>query len=154
MELSSYVAALRADLAAAAAAGGEASRQAADLLATALEPAVRLVLMDAIADAAAEVTTALDDVTVDVRLRGREPELVIAVADRPPSEPAPSPDVEEGTARVTLRLPETVKTNVEAAAASQGISVNTWVVRAVTRELDPPTTRRAGRRTLTGYARG
>jgi hypothetical protein len=55
---------------------------------------------------------------------------------------------------VTLRLPETVKTNVEAAAASHGISVNTWVLRAVTRELDPPTTRRAGRRTLTGYARG
>lgn len=44
---------------------------------------------------------------------------------------------EGGTSRVTLRLPEQLKTRMEDAARREGFSLNTWLVRAVTRALDP-----------------
>jgi hypothetical protein len=59
----------------------------------------------------------------------------------PPAEPSPSaapPDAEEGgTARITLRVQEQLKSRIEAAAAREGFSVNTWLVLAVTRGLEP-----------------
>lgn len=149
MELSSYVETLRDGLLAAAAAGGEESRRSAGLLAIALEPAARLALMDALSAAAAEITAALDDVRVEIHLRGREPDVVV-VAERP-AEPVPA-ESDEGTARVTLRLPETLKARVERAATEQSVSVNNWLVRAISRGLETPT-RRVGR-TLSGYTRG
>jgi hypothetical protein len=166
MDLSPYVESLRRDLLAAAAAGTDETRRTAEHLAAALEPAVRLSIMDALSDATADVTAALSGVTVEVRLHGREPRISVDVdAVEPDPEPAPTPAAppapetgeEAGTARVTLRLPESVKARTEEAANRAGISVNSWLVRAVTQALDgpprPPEPGRPGRR-LIGYARG
>jgi hypothetical protein len=151
MDLTPYVESLRHDLAAVAAAGTEETRRLAELLTAALEPAVRLAMVDALSAAAAEVTEALSGPTVEVRMHGREPRIVVTQAE--PEPPAAGPDETEGTARITLRLPESVKTRVESAAGSDSLSVNTWLVRAVLRALDSPPNPRVGRR-LTGYARG
>jgi len=158
MDLTPHLDALRADLAAAAAVGGPEAGRAAELLAVAVEPALRLLLVDLLADAAAELAPQLGGTPVEVRMRGRDPELVISA---PVAAPAPEPAAEdEGTARLTLRLPEGLKARVEAAAAADGISVNAWLVRAVTRAVEPAGARFAwttppglGPRRLSGYGR-
>ena len=153
MDLSPYVENLRNDLAAAAEAGGQDSRAAAERLAMALDPAVRLALMDALSQAAAEITAELPAGSIDVRLRGREPQFVVDVPTvampAPPQAPTPPPapqapgdeavDVEEddAVARITLRIPESLKYKAEELAAKGGHSLNAWivnVVRAATRE--------------------
>ncbi|HEU0042433.1 MAG TPA: toxin-antitoxin system HicB family antitoxin, partial [Jiangellaceae bacterium] len=139
MELNAYVDSLRTALAAAGGAAADDVRQAADRLSYAVEPSLRLTLLEALGDAAAEVTTQLEGVVVEVRLRGGDPELVATddrVPARPPMPPAPPtppdapapPEVDEGTSRVSLRLPDTLKARVEQAAAAAGVSVNTWLV--------------------------
>jgi HicB family len=147
MDITPYVESLRHDLAAAAEAGGPEARAAAERLALALDPAVRLALMDALSQAAAEITGELPAGSVEVRLRGREPQLVVDVPTAPmpvapPEPPAPpSPEDEEeedgAVARITLRIPESVKYKAEELAAKGGHSLNSWivnVVRAATRE--------------------
>ena len=149
MDITPYVESLRHDLAAAAEAGGPEAKQAAERLALALDPAVRLALMDALSQAAAEITAELPTGSIDVRLRGREPEFVVDVPTMPMAAPAapvpptpPSPedaeDAEDGAqARITLRIPESVKYKAEELAAKGGHSLNSWivnVVRAATRE--------------------
>ena len=141
MDITPYVENLRQDLAAAAEAGGPEARAAAERLALALDPAVRLALMDALSQAAAEITSELPAGSIDVRLRGREPQFVVDVPTMPgaaPAAPAPPspPDVEEdeedGTmARITLRIPESVKFKAEELAAKGGHSLNSWIVNAV-----------------------
>jgi hypothetical protein len=162
MDLSPYVESLRRDLLAAAAAGTEETRRTAELLAATLEPAVRLSIMDVLSAATADVTASLDGVIVDVRLHGREPRITVETvepeAEEAPAAPPPAaePDADAGTARVTLRVPETLKTRVEEAAGRAGVSLNSWLVRAVTQALDGPPPANPGRpgRRLTGYARG
>jgi hypothetical protein len=148
MDITPYVESLGRDLAAAAEAGGPEARAAAERLALALDPAVRLALMDALSQAAAEITGELPAGSVEVRLRGREPQLVVdvptaAVPVAAPPEGSPAPDAEEeeteegSVARITLRLPESVKSRAEELAAKGGQSLNSWivnVVRAATRE--------------------
>ena len=144
MELTSYVERLRSDLAAAAAAGGPEAQAAAERLALALDPATRMVLLEALSQAADEITGALDQEAVDVRMNGREPEFVVTRLDSaaPPAPPAPpeppaAPEPEDGTtSRITLRLPESVKTRAEEAAARVGQSLNSWLVDAVRDALD------------------
>lgn len=135
MELSPHLAALRSDLAAAAAVGGDEVSRAADLLSDALEPALRLVLMDLLSEAADELAGQLPGASVELRLRGREPQLVATVAQATPP-PAPEPAGEDA-ARLTLRLPEALKLRAESAAAADGLSTNSWLVRAVQSALDP-----------------
>jgi hypothetical protein len=138
MELTPYVQSLRADVTAAAAVGGPEVARAAELVADALDPAVRLVLLDVLTDVANELTAALDGPTVEVRLRGREPELVmVGPMPEPAAVPPPASADDDGTARLTLRLPETLKGRAEQAAAAEGLSVNNWLVRAVHRALEP-----------------
>jgi hypothetical protein len=152
MDITPYVESLRHDLAAAAEAGGPEARAAADRLALALDPAVRLMLMDALSQAAAEITSELPAGAIDVRLRGREPQFVVDVPTQSVAAPSPSgaaapaaaqEDAEEGevegdaVARITLRIPESVKYKAEELAAKSGHSLNSWivnVVRAATRE--------------------
>jgi hypothetical protein len=151
MDITPYVDSLRQDLAAAAEAGGPEARTAAERLALALDPAFRLALMDALSQAAAEITSELAHGSVDVRLKGREPQFVVDVPTMPiqaataPSSPEPTTaddaaDAEEGdgsVARITLRIPEAVKYKAEELAAKRGHSLNSWivnVVRAATRE--------------------
>src|SRR6266511_965801 len=153
LELSQYVEALRHELAAAAAAGTEETRRVADLLGRALDSSVRLVIMDALSQAADEITAALPDAAVEVRLRGREPQIVVGHTepDAPRSQPVPG-ESDADTVRVTLRLPEPLKNAVEDAANRAAVSVNSWLVRAVKRSLDTTNRRRGGRRTISGFA--
>ena len=155
MDLTPYVDALRRDLLAAAAAGTEETRRTAELLTVALDPAARLAILDALSAAAADVTEALSDVTVELRMHGREPRMAVDTVEPEPAAPPPGAEEADGTARVTLRLPESVKARTEDAAAREGVSVNSWLVRAVVQALDAPRagSARAGRR-ITGYARG
>ena len=144
MDITPYVDSLRRDLVAAAEAAGPETKRAAERLTFALDPAARLALMDAISQAAAEITAEMPSGGVDVRLNGRELDFMVHMPSMsPPSPPAPPtpPSAEEledgGVARITLRLPESVKTKAEERAADAGQSLNTWlvnVVRAATRE--------------------
>lgn len=139
MDLTPYVESLRADLEAAAAAGTDATRETARLLSAALEPAVRLSLVDALSAMAAEVTATGGAGSVEIRMHGREPQVVVLseepAAEPPVAPPAPPPppeaDDEGGTARVSLRLPESLKAQTEERAAAEGLSLNSWIVRAV-----------------------
>lgn len=153
MQMSSYSQTLRDQLVAAAAPGGESVRAVAVQLTAALDPAIQLVLLDVLSSAAAEISAALEEPVIEMRLRGRDPEFVVIAEEAVPD---PVVDTDEHTARITLRLPETVKSRVEHAAATEGVSVNGWLVRAVARSLDPTTsgTRRSTGRRISGYVRG
>jgi len=136
MELSPYLENLQRDLASAAAPGGDEVARAAGLLAGSLEASARLCLMEALSDAAAEITSKLSNANVEVRLRGREADLVVTqIAPEQPvpaaAAPAGPPPSEGEQARITLRLPEQLKEAVERAAAAEGISTNAWLVRAL-----------------------
>jgi hypothetical protein len=137
MEMSPYVENLRRELAVAAEAGGDEARALAGRLTAPLEPAVRLMLLEALSAAADEITRELAPGSVEVRLRGGEPEFAVtpAPADEPAA-PAPVPDAEESaTARINLRLPEQLKAGVEQAASRERMSVNAWLIRAVASAL-------------------
>jgi hypothetical protein len=141
MDLTPYLETLRADLAAAAAPAGPETIRAAELLGHSLEASARLALLEALSDAAAEITTRLPEASVEVRLRGRDADLVVT-QHAPPAPPAPPtvpppPDSGDLT-RLTLRMPESLKTHVEQTAAAEGISVNAWLVRAVTAAVSFP----------------
>jgi hypothetical protein len=158
MDLSPYLESLRRDLNAAAAPGGADVARTADLLTGALDASARLCLIEVLADATAEITTKLDGPTVEVRLRGREADLVVTAAQHfAPEPPAPAPAVDGGEpARLTLRLPEQLKESIEQAAAAEGVSVNTWLGRAAQLALQsshqpPRPTTNFGRR-VTGFA--
>lgn len=140
MQLEQYVAQVQAQLTAAAAVGDDRTRATADALATAAGPAVRLALLGAVAAAADEITSVLLDSTgapaVSVRLDGDE--LRVEVRPTAPIETevpgnAGTDETEnpENTARISLRLPESLKSQVEGAARAGGVSVNSWIVRAV-----------------------
>jgi predicted DNA binding CopG/RHH family protein len=140
MDLTPYLETLRADLAAVAAPGGPETTRAAELLGHSLEASARLALLEALSDAAAEITTGLQDASVEVRLRGRSADFVVnqALAE-PEPEAAPGPTFEAGDlTRLTLRMPESLKTHVEQIAAAEGISVNSWLVRAITQAASRP----------------
>src|SRR5215217_8105698 len=130
MELTSYVETLRRDLAVAAEAGGEDARALAERLTAPLESSIRLMLLDALSAAAADITRELAPGSVELRLRGGEPEFVVSAA--PADEPPAPPAEEDGPmARINLRLPEQLKAAAEQAAARERLSVNAWLVRAV-----------------------
>jgi uncharacterized protein (DUF1778 family) len=143
MELSPFVERLRRDLSDAAAAGGPEAQAAAERLALALDPATRMMLLEALSQAAAEITGELDHEAVDVRMNGREPEFVVThlepvapAAPPPPAPPAPPEPEDESLSRITLRLPESVKVRAEEAANRVGHSLNAWLVDAVRDALD------------------
>ncbi len=137
MDLTPYVDGFRRDLVAASEAGGDDVKQAAERLALALDPSARLALMEAISQAAAEITSEMSAGGVDVRLNGRELDFVVHGAAPMPPTPAPplapaDDDVDEGgLSRITLRIPESVKTKAEEKAADAGQSLNTWLVGVV-----------------------
>jgi len=138
MDITPYVDTLRRDLVAAAEAGGDELKRAAERLSYALDPSARLALMEAISHAAAEITAELPQGSVDVRLVGRELDFVVemapptALAAPPPPPAPPMPDEDDGDlARITLRIPESVKARAEEKAAAAGQSLNTWLVNVV-----------------------
>ena len=156
MDLTRYVDDLHRHLAVAAEAGGADARDLAQRLTAPLDSAARLVLLEALSDAANEITSELAPGSVDVRLRGRDPEFVVSAppaatfepASRSAAIPAPEPAAvayvadDASTSRTTLRLPDQLKAQVEQAAARDGVSVNTWLVRAIAAAVEPAPARR------------
>jgi hypothetical protein len=151
MELETYVNTLREQLAVAASAGGEEALSLAQRLTAALESAVRLTLLDALSAAAAEITSELAPGSVELRLRGGEPEFVVTAApaetageaadDREPAggwaTSAAAAGAGEGEiVRINLRLPDQLKSQVEQSADREGLSINAWLVRAVAAGVD------------------
>ena len=139
MDITQFVEELRRDLTVAAQAGNDEMRAAAERLTMALDSSVRLTLMDALSQAASEITNELQGTSVEVRLKGREPIFVVVGAATEAPAPAAEPDDGaddfgfddgESVARITLRLPESLKTRAEEMAARRGQSLNTWLVNA------------------------
>jgi predicted transcriptional regulator len=154
MELGQYVTDLQRQLVEAAENGTDETRAVAERLAAGLDASVRLVLLDVLSGAAGEITRELAPGSVDVRLRGREVEFVVTApsADAENDErPAAPVDLDDAsTSRTTLRLPDALKARVDEAAAADGLSVNTWLVRAVAAALQPKQRRSAQRTLRTG----
>jgi hypothetical protein len=179
MNLNLYVEDIHRQLVTAAEAGGDDARALAERLVAPLESAIRLALLDALSAAAEEITCDLAPGSVELRLRGRDPEFAVTLppADLPergddltpadwasgPTGPGTSPmgEADEGgMARINLRMPDQLKSRVETAAGTEGLSVNAWLVRAAAGALQrhepsrplqpsPPT----GGRRYTGWAR-
>jgi hypothetical protein len=150
MQLQRFIDALRADLSVVAELGDEQTADAAGRLLITLQASLGMRLLDALSEAAVELNAKLPSGHVEVRLSGQDPELVY-VGDEP--EAAPTGGDDAYTARITLRLPEQLKATIEASAARDGVSVNTWIVRALARSSAAvPATRTSNR--LTGYAQG
>ncbi len=175
MDLTRYVDELRHELQVAAEAGGEEAAQLAERLVAPLQSATRLVLLDALSVAAGEITADLAPGSVEVRLRGRDPEFVVTSpvadlaeadhdtptidhgyeSDRASAAGASAPYGDEGgTSRVTLRIPDSLKLRIDDAAASQGLSVNAWLVRTLSGVVEPTGPRaRSVRRSSNGGER-
>jgi HicB family len=150
MEMAHFVGKLEADLTAVAAVGDEATARAAERLIQALRSSAGLRLLEALGDVALEVSAQLPSGHVEVRLTGADPALVY-VAEEERAEPAAEDD--GLTARITLRLPEALKQRIDAAAARENVSVNSWLVRALNRSLSTRSVQRSSNR-LQGFARG
>jgi HicB family len=145
MDLHPYLEALRSDIEASAALGGPELKDAARLLAGALEASLQLRILDLLNEAALDLSGQIGSGHVEVRLAGREVQLVFTAepGDTPPSD-------DDLTARISLRLPERLKERAEAAAAREGISVNAWLVRTIARSVE----RRPSGQRLRGFAQG
>ncbi|MGW8889956.1 toxin-antitoxin system HicB family antitoxin [Streptomyces sp. NPDC055749] len=172
MDLTPYIDTLRRELAVAAEAGGDEARELAERLTAPLESATRLTMLNVLSAAMDEITRELAPGSVDVRLRGLDPDFVVTLPPtdgHPPAEPAapaeplkapaPADSDEGGTARVNLRLPAHLKARAEEAANHEGLSVNAWLVRAVSAAVDggnrPQTTQKAQTvgQSFTGWVR-
>ncbi len=195
MDLTPYIQSLRDDLLTAASVGDEQARRAAAMLASAIEPATRLAIMNALSDLAAEVTGALQDTTVDIRLDGRDVRVNVTRHSAEPDQlqdtdtrsfrfstggdaRSPADDQDDGSptaeelrravqdaggelSRTTVRLFNELKSQAERAASDQGVSLNTYISRAVAdsvRSAVPGKGQHRGRgpggRTVNGYVRG
>jgi HicB family len=163
MNLAEHIEGIRRQFVTAAEAGGDEAKAQAERLFAPLESAIRLALQDVLVAATEEITCELAPGSVELRLRGREPEFVVNLpqADGPPPEEEArgfgltSPEGDEGSpARINLRLPEHLKARVDEAAAGEGLSINTWMVRAVSAALERTrTARRQDRRPTSGSQR-
>lgn len=149
MDLSPYLETVRHGIASAAALGDEHTRQVAERLGSAVESSARLALVRALSDAVAQISAEVAPTSVELRMNGADPDLVVVVPapmteptllmpepdQAPDSEPepdqsAPAPD-EEPVARISLRVPASVKVKIDQMADRDGISTNAWLLRAV-----------------------
>jgi hypothetical protein len=149
MQIDGYVQAVREDLARVAALGDETTARAAELLAVALESSLGRRLQEALGEAALELSGQLDSGRVEVRIAGGDPELVLVREEE--TEAASEVGDDARLARITLRLPESLKQRIEESASRDGVSVNTWIVQALVRHAH--TARRSAGKRLTGYGR-
>jgi hypothetical protein len=143
MDLRQYIDNIHSQLAVAAEAGGEEARALAERLVAPLDAAIRLTLQDVLAAAAEEITCELAPGSVELRLRGRDPEFVVtpppvdpSVDDLPEGDPYPVGADEGSMSRINLRMPDQLKSRIEQAAGTEGLSVNSWLVRAAAAALE------------------
>jgi hypothetical protein len=147
MNLTIILDGLQEDLQGLAELGDDRSIQVARRLGEALGSNLRLKLLELLSQAAVELNSKLPSGHVEVRLAGQEPEFVFVDA---PGEAAGVAG-EELSARISLRLPESLKSAVEKAAAGEGVSTNAWLVRAIARATESRPVHVSGKR-LSGYA--
>ena len=153
MQLDSHIQAIQEDLAATAGLGDEATARAAQRLSEALASTLHLRLLDLLGEAALEIGGQLGAGRVEVRLAGREPELVVVMEDS--SDSVHMASGEELSGRISLRLPESLKNSIEEAAASRKASRPTHGSSAhIARVLDSRSHHRRGRNRIQGYAQG
>ena len=152
MEMAHHIHAIQEDLAAAASlASDEATVEAGRRLTQALGSSLHLRLLDVVSEAALALSGSVPG-RIEVRLAGRDPELVYIAEEEEPERAQTASGDDAFSARITLRLPEGLKAQLEVAANLEGTSVNAWIVRALQRGLEPRTRSvRTGRR-LSGYA--
>ena len=138
---------LRSDVVAVGELGDETVAVVAERIADVLGRSMPGRILDVLSDAAAELTATLPDGRVDIRVAGDDVDLTY-VEDGP----APTGEGDEQSARITLRLGEGLKSRIEDGAAAEGVSVNTFIVRALERGPSSNRSRgaRAGNR-LRGY---
>ncbi len=138
MNISEHVEALRTALASAASVGDDHSREVAENLTSAVAPALQLQALLMAAALAENVNEHTNSVHVDVvvtpegtnlRVTPLEPEYVAA----DPDFEIPSMGENEESIRITLRIPESVKVQVDALAQRTGKSLNAWIVAAIKR---------------------
>ncbi len=133
MQLHPYVVQVQSQLNVAAALGDDRTRETAGALAVAAEPAMRLAVLAAVAAAAEEITVALLDApgapAIGVRLDGDELRIDVHTSVDDDGPAAPSDDG-DASARISLRLSEALKSEIETAARRDSASVNTWLIRA------------------------
>ncbi len=163
MNLSTYVDVLHQRLTASANLAGEETRTVVDLLATGLESAARLMLLEALSAAADEITRELAPGSVEMRLRGSDPDFVVSLpfdaADdiahgrtATPIDAYPGGE-DGGTSRLNLRLPDGLKTRIEESARREGISLNAWLIRTATAAVDGPIGHPSSSQRYTGWVR-
>jgi HicB family len=149
MELGPYIENIHAQLEASAQAAGDDARELAQQLARPLDSAIRLAIQDALAAAAEEITVELAPGSVELRIRGREPQFVVtpppsAAVDEREEDGMPSDWVsprsgagdEPTVARINVRMPEALKARIEDAAEREGLSINAWLVRAAAARVE------------------
>jgi hypothetical protein len=147
MELSPYIESVRVGVVNASSLADEQTQHVAERLGTAIESSTRLALIQALSDAAGSISAEMAPSSVELRMIGSDPEFVVSIQTAeaeptlllPDAEPSPegtgeSPTTEpddEPLARITLRLPQSVKARVDEMASYEGISTNAWLIRAV-----------------------
>jgi len=145
MQLDDFTQQVHEQLTASAALGDDRTREIAAALAAAARSSVRMAILDALSAASVEITDELYNAgdgqaspAVTVRLEGADTAR-FAVSGPPPepAEPVALTKADEGeaTARISLRLTDGLKANIEKAAAEAELSVNSWLVRAATQAL-------------------
>lgn len=155
MDLSPYLESVRVGVANASALADEPTQQVAERLGTAIESSTRLALLQALSDAAGTISAELAPSSVELRMVGQDPEFVVSVqtAEAEPTLLLPEPESDgdasdlpddEPVSRITLRLPQSVKTRVDEMASSEGISTNAWLIHTV---MDALADRSGSRRT-------
>ena len=137
MQMAPHVQSIQSDLAAAASLGDDAIAEAGRRLSEAVESSLQLRLLDLLNQVAAEISSQLPSGHIELRLAGRDPELVFVEEQHAEPAAQAGPGDDGLAARITLRLPESLKVSVELAAGSEGVSTNSWLVRAITRALEP-----------------
>ena len=152
MQLRPFIEGLQADLAEIAAVGDDEVAEAARRLTAAVGASAGLRLLDALTEAALELTSQLPSGHVEIRLSGQDPSLVYV--EEQAEAAAPTAGEDALVARISLRLPEGLKVAIEAAASREGVSVNSWLVRSLARAVSSGGgARRAAGNRLTGYGR-
>jgi Ribbon-helix-helix protein, copG family len=147
MDLSPYIESVRGGVVNASSLADEQTQHVAERLGTAIESSTRLALIQALSDAAGDISAELAPSSVELRMVGSDPEFVVSVQtgeaeptllmpEREPvseesAEPSTTGAEDEPVARITLRLPQSVKARVDEMASSEGISTNAWLIRAV-----------------------
>jgi hypothetical protein len=171
MDLTPFVASLGRELLTAVETGGDDGTAVVERLTVSMESAIRLALLEALSAAADEITRDLAPGSVQVRLRGRDPEFIVAApqVEQPQNDTTVTGPVEDpatfddgATARINVRLPEQLKAAIEESAGKEGRSVNAWLVRAASTALrtagpatgrDPDRHTKPGAQHFTGWAR-